>query len=167
MKKIKIAFTGPESSGKTTMAIWTAEHFSYEMISEYAREYLAVRKEYNIEDLNAIAKEQYERNNACEKLIIDTEMLVMKIWCEEKFTNCSTEILSLYEEQQIDHYFLCKPDVPWEEDPLRENPSDRDRLFERYKESLLEKGVSFNILSGGIEVRKMSILNTLKNLNML
>lgn len=149
------------------MAIWTAEHFSYEMISEYAREYLAVRKEYNIEDLNAIAKEQYERNNACEKLIIDTEMLVMKIWCEEKFTNCSTEILSLYEEQQIDHYFLCKPDVPWEEDPLRENPSDRDRLFERYKESLLERRVSFNILSGGIEVRKMSILNTLKNLNML
>lgn len=167
MKKIKIAFTGPESSGKTTMATWTSEHFSCEMISEYAREYLAVRKEYNIEDLNAIAKEQYERNNACEKLIIDTEMLVMKIWCEEKYTKCSKEILSLYENQQIDHYFLCKPDIPWEEDPLRENPSDRGRLFERYKESLLEKGVSFNILSGGIEVRKMSILNALKNLNML
>ena len=167
MKKVKIAFTGPESSGKTTMSLWLSGHLSCEMVPEYAREYLSVNMDYQIEDLNAIAKEQYLRNSASKKLIIDTEMLVMKIWCEEKYTICSKDILALYKEQKIDHYFLCSPDIPWESDTLRENPNDRERLFEVYERNLLEIGASFNILSGSVEVRKVLIINTLKNLGIL
>jgi nicotinamide riboside kinase len=33
---------------------------------------------------------------------------------------------------------LCSPDIPWEPDPLRENPHDRDRLFQVYL-AMLEK----------------------------
>lgn len=149
------------------MSLWLSGHLSCEMVPEYAREYLSVNMDYQIEDLNAIAKEQYLRNSASKNLIIDTEMLVMKIWCEEKYTICSKDILALYKEQKIDHYFLCSPDIPWESDTLRENPNDRERLFEVYERNLLEIGASFNILSGSIEARKVLIINTLKNLGIL
>ena len=167
LKKMKIAFTGPESSGKTTMARWTAKHISYELVPEYAREYLQKTTVYHLNDLNNIALEQFKRNSALRDLVVDTEMLVMKIWCEEKYSNCSQEILGLLKEQQIDHYFLCKPDIPWEPDPLRENPEDRERLFRLYERDLLELGASYNVLSGNIEERKMRIIATLKNLNVL
>ena len=39
-KQLKIAFTGPESSGKTTMAELIAEVYSTSFIPEYAREFL-------------------------------------------------------------------------------------------------------------------------------
>lgn len=167
LKKMKIAFTGPESCGKTTMARWTAKHISYELIPEYAREYLQKTTAYHLNDLNNIALEQFKRNSALGDLVVDTEMLVMKIWCEEKYSNCSQEILDLLKEQKIDHYFLCKPDIPWEPDPLRENPEDRERLFKLYERDLLGLGVSYNVLSGNIEERKMRIIATLKNLNVL
>ena len=163
---MKIAFTGPESTGKTTMARWTAKHISYELVPEYAREYLQTTT-YHLNDLNNIALEQFKRNSALGDLVVDTEMLVMKIWCEEKYSNCSQEILDLFKEQKIDHYFLCNPDIPWEQDPLRENPDDRERLFKLYELDLLKLGASYNVLSGNIEARKMRIIATLKNLNVL
>ena len=167
LKKMKIAFTGPESSGKTTMARWTAKHFSYVLVPEYAREYLQKTTAYHLNDLNNIALEQFKRNSALGDLVVDTEMLVMKIWCEEKYFNCSQEILDLLKEQKIDHYFLCKPDIPWEPDPLRENPEDRERLFKLYERDLLGLGASYNVLSGNVEARKMRIITSLKNLNVL
>ena len=84
LKNIKIALTGPESSGKTTMAKWISEHFSYQMIEEYAREFLSENHNYGKDDLNTIAIEQFKKNCAEPPLVVDTEMLVMKIWCEEK-----------------------------------------------------------------------------------
>ena len=33
-------------------------------------------------------------------------------------------------------FIYYKPDIPWESDPLRENPYDRIKLFEIYKMEL-------------------------------
>ena len=91
---------------KTTMARWTAKHISYELVPEYAREYLQEQQHIILNDLNNIALEQFKRNSAFGDLVMDTEMIVMKIWCEEKYSNCSQEILGLLKEQKIDYYFL-------------------------------------------------------------
>ena len=162
MNDVKIAFTGPESSGKTTMSKWLSEHFSFDFVEEYAREYLFQKTDYNREDLNKIAIEQFRRNQAPGNLAIDTEMLVMKVWCEEKYNYCSDLILELLERQKLDFYFLCKPDIPWEEDPLRENPLDRDRLFMKYEENLIEQGFDFTVLEGTFIERKEIIIDTLR-----
>lgn len=162
MKKFKIAFTGPESSGKTTMAMWASEYLSCEMISEYAREYLSGKTHYTIDDLNKIAKEQFKRNASSGTLILDTEMLVMKIWCEEKYNTCSKHISSLLMNQNIEFYFLCKPDIPWVDDPLRENANDRVRLFDLYEKNLNEQGFDFLVLKGSLEERKQTIIKILQ-----
>ena len=168
MKKVKIAFTGPESSGKTTLAEWLSNYLCCKLINEYAREYLSEKSEYTIQDINSIAQEQFNRVfYQQEPLVIDTEMLVMKIWCEEKYQQCSNSILSLLEKQKIDFYFLCKPDIPWVDDPLRENPNDRGRLFLKYEKNLCEQNCSYSVLTGSLEARKNKIIETLQSLSWL
>jgi len=159
----KVAFTGPESSGKTTMAEWAASHYSYTYVKEYAREYLEGKKGYSLQDIELIANRQFQLNNDVAKpAILDTEMLVLKIWFQEKFQKNSEVIQSLLMKQEIDFYFLCKPDIPWVEDPLRENPLDRDRLFVEYIQLLNAMGLPYTVLSGSIEQRKKQIKESLQ-----
>lgn len=47
-----------------------------------------------------------------------------------------------------DVYLLCAPDFPPEPDPLRENPGERDTLFEWYERLLQDIGANFMILRG-------------------
>jgi len=154
-KQLKIAFTGPESSGKTTMAELIAEEYSTSFIPEYAREFLKDKITYTLADLDEIAKQQVELCKASKNtlLISDTEMAVMIIWSQEKFKEVSPIIQSYWEAQDFDHLFLCEPDIPWEADKLRENPLDRERLFQLYKVVLENSKKPFTILKGTIEQR--------------
>ena len=152
---MKIAFTGPESCGKSTMASWCAEHFKLPLCEEFAREYLMDNPEYTQSDLDAIAMGQLDIwKKTGEHFIADTEMTVMKIWSEFRYKACSETIQGAFNEQQFDHYFLCAPDIPWEADPLRENPLNRDMLFGLYREQLEKYGRNFTILTGNLENRQ-------------
>lgn len=163
---LKIAFTGPESSGKTTISKQLAELFKGDWIEEYAREYLQWRASYNQIDLDEIARVQNEKWLVKSDLIIaDTEMTVIKIWSEYRYDSCSEFIKTAYQEQQFDHYFLCKPDIPWEYDPLRENKDNRDELFELYHQELIRMNRAFTILSGSIEERLRICKKVIKSLN--
>ena len=86
----------------------------------------------------------------------------MKVWCEEKYNICSNQILELVKQQKIDFYFLCKPDIPWEDDPLRESPLDRDRLFMKYEENLNEQGFDYAVLKGTVLERQKMIVKTIE-----
>ena len=154
-KQLKIAFTGPESSGKTTMAELIAEAYSTSFIPEYAREFLKDKTTYTLADLDVIAKQQIELCKASKNTLVisDTEMAVMIIWSQEKFKEVSPIIQSYWESQDFDHLFLCAPDIPWEADKLRENPLDRERLFQLYEVVLENSKKPFTILKGTIEQR--------------
>jgi nicotinamide riboside kinase len=150
---LRIAFTGPESSGKTTLAAWLSSFLELPFIEEYARTYLADQIEYKQEDLDFMAKKQAEmwpKNG----LIADTEMHVFQIWSAVKYAEVSPLISELLNTQQFDHYFLCAPDIPWEADPLRENPLNREMLFDLYLEQLEKYGRNFTILTGNLENRQ-------------
>lgn len=163
---IRIAFTGPESSGKSTLAAWCSEIFSLPLAPEYARTYLEISPLYQFGDLLKIAQGQVARwpdGN----LIADTELHVIQIWSQEKYQEVDPLLTELLKRQHFDHYFLCAPDIPWVPDPLRENPSDRDRLFELYVEALNSFQRPFTILTGDLSARQelinitiSSILNT-------
>jgi nicotinamide riboside kinase len=153
---IKIAFTGPECSGKSTLCKLIADEFKCEWIPEYAREYLQNKSEYYINDLDIMAQEQFNKWQTIKDqslVICDTELLVYKIWSKVKFGKTSTLINQLYSSQVFDHYFLCKPDIPWEFDSLRENPENRADLFEMYLKELEIKNCSFSVLTGNLEKR--------------
>jgi len=156
----RIAFTGPESSGKTTIAKRFATHVDGIYVEEFARAYLEERGgEYTASDLVNIAIGQsalWKETSGI--LIADTEMLVLKVWSEVRFGRTDTFIEEALKTQNFDHYFLCYPDIPWEPDPLREHPEERMVLFELYREKLVALNFPFTVLKGSVEERLMTCM---------
>jgi len=154
---IRIAITGPESSGKTTLANELAIKTKGSWIPEFAREFLnCLNRPYTKDDLDTIAKGQLEAWEAAPESKIqfcDTEMLVLKVWSDFKFGTSSVFIMEAINKQQFDHYFLCKPDIIWEEDPLREHPEQREELFELYLAELINRNLPFTVISGSLKER--------------
>jgi len=141
--------TGPESSGKTTLCKALSEHFKISFTEEYAREYLnTINREYKEEDLLGIAKGQLKSEQNTQ--LLDTDLITIKIWSKYKYENCDKWILNQIEKQKSKErfYLLCKPDIPWEADALRENPITRDELFEIYKRELEKLKHDFFIIDG-------------------
>ena len=80
-------------------------------------------------------------------------MLTVRIWSEEKFGRARPLLEQLARDVAYDHWLLCRPDIPWEPDPLRENPHDRDRLFAVYEDALRRLERPYTIIEGEREQR--------------
>lgn len=149
---LKIAITGPESTGKSALTKSLAEHYACSYVNEYAREYLASKKEvYTQADLDIIAMGQLELEKSINNgnlLFCDTEMTVMKIWSEHAYGTCSPLIKALYQKQQYDLYLLTQIDLPWEPDPLREHPTLRPYFFNWFEKELMQEKRPYKIVTG-------------------
>jgi NadR type nicotinamide-nucleotide adenylyltransferase len=155
MEKLKrVAVTGPESTGKSELAMQLACHYQTLWVPEIAREYLvSLGRNYVFEDIAKIARRQLEMENttadqAVNLLFCDTDMLVTKIWSLYKFGKCDPWIEEKVKSHRYDLYLLCDIDLPWVEDPLREHPGQRKELFSLYVEELKRLDVSYAIISG-------------------
>lgn len=157
---LKIAITGPESSGKTTLAKALSKHFDCPWVPEYAREYLSEKDgNYSQEDLNSILKGQLKLEEKCTAknasfLFCDTDPLVLWIWSNAKFLTISSEINKAWLNHNYDLYLLLYPDLEWEFDPLRENKNDRMELFALYHEMLKTSGRSYVVIRGKDKLSK-------------
>ena len=149
MNLLKIIVIGPESSGKTTLCNALSKHFNLPFSKEYAREYLnALKRDYNPDDLLKIAKGQLQTENGLQ--LLDTDLITLKIWSEYKYGSCDNWILTQIEKQKPENrfYLLCSPDIPWQADKQRENPNDREELFEIYKQELDDLEHNYFIVEG-------------------
>jgi NadR type nicotinamide-nucleotide adenylyltransferase len=167
----KIAIIGPESTGKSTLCEQLAEHYHTLWCPEYAREYLLEHgMDYTYDDLLTIAKGQVtleekfvqlaiiNRQSASREeypLFIDTDMYVMKVWCEFVFGKCHQYILDQIAQRKYDLYFLCNVDLPWTHDELREYPDleTRQKLYEIYKGIMTNQTVPWVEISRDSEKR--------------
>lgn len=151
-------FTGPESSGKTTLSEWVSATFDLPLVPEYARYFLEnLDRPYKKDDLNFISKGQlaYEIGRLDKSTIIcDTDLLNIIIWYEVKYKNIPAWLLDWFRNTENRLYFICHPDIPWEYDPLRENPADRQFLLERHQHYLTKFNKNFINLSGALEERQ-------------
>jgi nicotinamide riboside kinase len=165
---MRIAFTGPESSGKTTFSNWLSEHLlNCRLVNEYAREYLEEQQltRATEDDFQKIVKQQnllFKEVHSYSHEIFDTDLFVLRIWNDEVFKLKLPE-LELNDVNSMDIHFLCAPHVKWEADPLRSAPDgvERGRIFEKYKTELTHHQARFVILNGSIERKKELILETI------
>jgi NadR type nicotinamide-nucleotide adenylyltransferase len=150
----KIAIIGPESTGKSTLSKALAEYYNEPFVPEYGRKYLEENgKDYNRSDLLAISKgmviwEDKMKAIAKKKLFCDTDLVMMKVWYEVKYGECHPWVLNHINSNPYDLHLLCAPDLPWENDPLRENPHIREDLFELYRKELENYRYEYRIISG-------------------
>ena len=174
---------GPESCGKTTLANYLGRTLAAPVVPEVARTYLtptaksrvgasnaALVGSYDRQDLLAIserqvaAQEQVLAATDAPIVINDTDLTVIDIWWQEKFGPPSAEFMVLRQrERQLSRtypraYLLCYPDLVWQPDPLRENPTDRRRLFGAYLEVLQREGWPFRVIWGqGAHRRRLAL----------
>ena len=174
----KVIVIGPESTGKSTLCKQLAAHFQTQWCPEFARQYLLEHgMDYKYDDLLTIAKGQLTLEDEHEKsmvnsqwsmkepdspfptrhslLFIDTDMYVMKIWCEFVFRKCHQFILDQIAARKYDLYLLCNIDLPWIKDELREYPDveRRQQLYTIYKNIMLDQPVPWVEISGNYEER--------------
>lgn len=171
---IKISVTGPESSGKTELSVWLSERLQgVILIPEYARDYLEKRPlgyEYTEREIEFFAEKTHDQivevlsNKSHSALICDTDFYVLDIWDRVVFGQINKRIAELKWEHRFDIYLLCRPDIPWHYDPLRENEYDRDVLFEKYEESLKADQAFYFIVEGSGEERNRTALQELMGL---
>ena len=79
-------------------------------------------------------------------MFCDTELTVIKIWSEYKFNRCDPWILEAYLNHKYDLYLLTYPNLKWEPDPLRENPKNREDIFNLYKSDLESRNIQYHII---------------------
>ena len=158
----KIVIIGPESTGKSTLCEGLAAHYHTDWVPEYAREYLLAHgMDYRYEDLLTIARGQValEDKRAKESegplLFIDTDLYVMKVWSEFVFGRCDPWILDQIAARKYDGYLLCRTDLPWIKDELREYPDleNREKLFHIYRDLLVNQSTPWAEIGGRAEDR--------------
>ena len=151
---IRIAITGPESTGKSWLAANLARAYQSTWVTEYAREYLEkLNRPYTYDDVLVIARGQMAAEDSAllqadKYLFSDTECLVTKIWCDVKYERCHPWIIEQIEKRPYDLYLLCDIDLPWQPDPQREHPHLRQYLFDRYYAELSKRKLPFDIVKG-------------------
>lgn len=174
-KIIKIVLFGPESTGKTTLAIQLADHFKTTWTPEFARDYLQKKwdttaKICDASDMLPIAYGQTKLENdtlssANKFLFCDTNLMVTKVFSEVYYGFCDPKLDQAAREHDYDLFFLTAIDVPWEKDDLRDNPKKRDAVFSVFKQVLIENNKPFIILSGDKDTRlnkAITIINDLE-----
>ncbi len=173
----KVVVLGPESTGKSTLCAELADHYKTNWVKEYAREYLLENgTNYTFDNLLDIAKGQLKLEEAgideaerkivadnkestgiiptdaenSQLIFIDTNMYVLKVWCEFVFGKCHNWILNQVVERKYDLYLLCDIDLPWVKDELREYPDlpTRHQLYLHYKDIMVNQSIPWANIRG-------------------
>ena len=159
----KVGIIGPESTGKSTLAAFLANRYDGICVPEYAREYMESRVcacEYTYQDVENIARHQVQQlqnlslsfaegiPNPCRSDIIffDTELIITKVWFLHKYGRCPEFLEQALRDYPMDVYLLCYPDMPWQPDPVRENPDIREYLFDWYEREIQALNIPYYII---------------------
>ena len=167
---MRIAVIGPESSGKSTLAASLSKKFKLALAAEFSRQYLHdLGRPYDYTDLMQIALGQEDvisrtSSNSNASVIADTEAISIKVWSVIKYKKNDPQIDEIISRQNFDIYLLCKSDLDWEEDDLRESPSqqERDLIFKTFQKELTQRDLPYAIIEGYGEKRTECALEVLK-----
>ena len=169
----KIVILGPESTGKSTLCAQLAEHYDTIWCPEYAREYLLKNgMNYSYNDLLTIAMGQLQLEDEFlqktipgKPLFVDTDMYVMKVWCEFVFGQCHQWILEQIVSRPCDLYLLCNIDLPWVKDELREYPDleSRAKLYNIYEDIMINQPVPWIDIRGKADERLEKAVESIDN----
>ena len=155
----KIAVVGPESTGKSTMSAYLANHYQTVWVPEFAREYCEKLTEPPTwqDEVNMfygqLALEAEIAPKANKLLICDTTFITVKIWSDYTFGRSPQEVLDELPVHPYDLYLLLDVDLPWQEDPLRDFPHLREHFMQVWHEELQALSANYVVISGEGEKR--------------
>ena len=167
---VKIAIVGPESTGKSTIAQQLATHMNTLCVPEYARYYCQnLDNNYTLQDevnmfYGQIALEDaIQQNNRSKLLFCDTTILTVKIWSDHLFGHTPTEVTNEIAARHYDLYLLMDIDLPWQDDPLRDFPNQREHFKQIWIQELNALKAEYKIICGQGTARFTNALEATHN----
>lgn len=164
---VSIVVCGPESTGKSTLTALLAAHYNTLGLPEYARDYVArLKHPYVINDVETIARRQIMQYARCLRrfpdhkiVFFDTFLIITKVWFQEVYGVCPVWLHEAIKTLSPNLVLLCKPDIDWKFDCVRENGDRRDFLFRCYQEELIRYNIPFKYVEGNGPVRFQNAIN--------
>lgn len=158
----KICFYGPESTGKSTMAIKMAAHYETGYVSEAARNILQ-SNDFGEEEIIVIGHQQHqyiqEKLKTANKLLFcDTDAITTAIYAQQYLGMVPAVIVELEKKTIYYHYFLLDIDTAWVADPLRDQGHRRKEMMEIFEQELIKKNIEYTVISGGYQEREQKVI---------
>jgi len=146
-----------------------ANVYGAQYIPEYARGYVErLTYQYSYQDVETIAGVQVEqylatRISSDTLFIFDTWLIITKTWFKWVFKKTPDWLDDHIRDCPIDFFLLCKPDLPWVADSVRENGGEnRLKLYEEYKSELINYGFPFAEIGGVGDERLYSAIEAIR-----
>jgi nicotinamide riboside kinase len=155
----RIVLTGPECTGKSTLAARLAEELGAPLLVESARLYAdEVKRELGVDDVERIARWAVEKEDALlasapTTIVLDTDLLSTVVYGRHYYGFRSEWIEREASARLGSLYLLCHPDIPWVGDGVRDRPDDRDEMFGEFRAVLTEFGAPVADIRGTGEAR--------------
>jgi len=155
---LKFVFFGPQNTGKTTLCEKIARYFNVDYVPEFSRIYAESNKVLSYNTVLPIANGQLKLeedaiNNANKLLFFDTNLLETLIYSNLYYNKVPKELEQMVEKQNYTLYFLPYIDVCWQEDSIRDLPTQREEHYNLFKAELEKRNLPFIELKGTFEER--------------
>jgi NadR type nicotinamide-nucleotide adenylyltransferase len=159
----RICVTGPESTGKTTLARRLADWSSAEWVAEASRLY-AERKasELVASDVSPIAREHVTLAGEAEAragargarlVVLDTDLLSTVVYARHYYGAAPRWVERVERERRADLYLLCDVDVPWVPDGVRDRPANRAEMLALFRGALARRHADVVLVRGSWDER--------------
>jgi NadR type nicotinamide-nucleotide adenylyltransferase len=160
---LRICVTGPESTGKTTLARQLAEWANTEWVPEASRIHAErVRRTLTAADVAPIARVHialadagavmaWARGSAL--VVLDTDLVSTVIYARHYYGKVPRWLERVERARRAHLYLLCDVDVPWVPDGVRDRPANRQAMFDTFRHALARRGAKTVIVRGDWETR--------------
>ena len=156
----RIVLTGPESTGKSTLARALSVELHAPGIPEASR---LLAEAMAPEALSAATVEPIAwltMRMADEALalapafaVFDTDLVSTVVYARHYYGTCPEWIVEEARRRRAECYLLCLPDLPWVADGVRDQPAARETLLASFRSTLHEIGADAVEISGVGEAR--------------
>jgi len=161
---IRVCVTGPESTGKTTLAQRLAEYFGGPWAAEGARVYAErVKRELTKRDVSPIAREEMGLDEAAMRagregkaplVVLDTDLVSTMVYAKHYYGAVPSWIDAEEKRRRSHLYLLCDVDHPWSgDDPIRDAGQDRAAMYASFRDALERRKLPYVVVRGDADER--------------
>jgi NadR type nicotinamide-nucleotide adenylyltransferase len=171
---LRVCVTGPECTGKTTLARALAAWAHVAWVPEASRAYAESKGgELDASDVEPIARAQMALEDAAisrarregdPMVVLDTDLVSTCVYAAHYYGTVPRPVADAAGDRLANLYLLCDVDVPWVPDGVRDRPDDREAMFGLFQTALTQRGVTPVIIHGSWDERWMTAVAAVESL---